>query len=81
MKHQANIESIEKALQDLLKTVEAKNLDLEILISQASRLHTSKEEREIIKYSTSSAIKRKFFMHVYEEQGEEQCIDCIPTSA
>ena len=74
MKHQANIESIEKALEDLKKQWMLKNLDIEIKISQASRLHTSKDEREIIKYSTRSAIKRKFFMHVLRGTYEDNAL-------
>ena len=60
MKLQANIESIEKALEDLQRQWMLKNLDIEIKISQASRMHQTKDEREIIKYSTSSAIKENF---------------------
>lgn len=74
MKHQANIESIEKALEDLKKQWMLKNLEIEIKISQASRMHQTKDEREIIKYSTNSAIKRKFFMHVLRGTYEDNAL-------
>ena len=74
MKLQANIESIEKALEDLQRQWMLKNLDIEIKISQASRMHQTKDEREIIKYSTSSAIKRKFFMHVLRGTYEDNAL-------
>ena len=74
MKHQANIESIEKALKDLKKQWTLINLELEIKVSQGSRMHQSIDERKIMEQSTSSAIKRKFFMHVLRGTYEDNAI-------
>ena len=81
MKYEANIKGIEQALEDLKKQWMLKNLDIEIKISQASRSHSSKDEREIIKYSTSSAIKRIDFYARFARNLRRQCTDCIPISA
>ena len=67
-------DALEAALFDLKKQWAMKNLEIEIKVSQGSRLHQSPSERELIKFSLQSNTNKNFLMHILRATYEDNAI-------